>query len=103
LNGTFGHHWLNGKQFEDLSNFGYSAYNCPQCGCAPVLSVTVSNSPCEAFTFWHNINKFHQKNVFVGRYYQIHNLTFRGYPVYGHGVNFAFALYDGSAWVSVEN
>ena len=99
LNGTIGKNWLNGKQFEDFANFGYSAYNCPQCGCSQEYTESSVSNACDGFTLWHQMNKFDYKNMFVGDYYKIENVTFGEYPVYGHETSFAFALYDGSAWL----
>merc|ERR1712226_904448 len=76
--GTVGRRWKNKNNFHDFENFGFSALNCPQCGCLPIGQGETArnyNESCDRFNLWYKFNQFGQQNEYVGTYRRLPNST----------------------------
>jgi len=84
-------------------NNGYSALNCPQCGCelnSPEdLVVPPISGTCDQFTMWHKINIFKMKNYYTGTYYIMPNVRYNDHAVYKQKGRIVYAISVGNAWV----
>ena len=105
--GGVGKRWKKKKtlSFSNFTNFGFSAENCPQCGCQakpirnPDLVVPAINGTCDTFSLWHKLNMFKMKNFYVGEYELMPNVKFNGHAVYKQKGRIVYAVSFGNSWV----
>ena len=105
--GKIGKKWKKEKKFDQYSNFGYTAFNCPQCGCGKQkLSAEntdfVEKPKCESFSLWHKMNVFKMRNYYIGTYHRLKNAKFAGHSVYKLKAKMVYAINDGTAWLLTD-